>query len=1194
MPKGTLKKIVAVVTTITCAVWLFGPGVAHGATVEELLKQIADLEKQLKALQAQLAEAQKAAAPVAYEGVPAGFTFEKNLRFGDRNDDVKYLQIILKAEGTDVYPEGLVTGYFGPLTKAAVIRFQEKYADEVLAEWGLTKGTGFVGKTTRAKLNALLAAAVAPVEEVVEVAPTAPTAALAPDTPAAATIPIKATKVPVLKVTLTAGTEDVSVYGMTFKRAGLGEAADWPTVYLYEDDARLTTVGRSISTDTQTVEFPALKITIPAGESKSFVLRANTRTSGGAGNQSYFQLIDIDASAAFEGLPISGHTMTIGTVGVSTATVVAGISPPNPAVGSEQAEIANIKITAGSHDVEVKQIILTFSGTMARTDVTNLKLYYLDELLAETAGVDRYDNAIFTLATPFTIPKSLSRTFTVKADLGGKVDETLTTKIEAGNDVLVVDAVYGYGAQISISAPLTVGSITLLGGTVTLADKGPLQGYVAKNTQDLVLTKVGMTANRDVEVRKLKIHLCGSSGITFGSDTISDLRIKDVDTGVTLATYALSGTLSTDCANPTVATLTEIFNLTKDVTRNIGITVDVGTASALDDIWVRADLAMAAYGATQVYIRDIETGDYLKAADIVPSSITGDKQTIVAAGLTPRLASLPTSQTVIRGAEDVEALGIVLDAARGSDITVRKLYARIYVNSASNFAVGSEVTTPNAVVTVVKLYDGTTLLGQKTLENKSVTGHDYGLARFDNLNISVGKGTTKKLVVKINTASDLDATRYASVEVQGSEIVAYDAEGSQLSISANVNALSAGTTPSRYVKIETQGTLTVSRAYASPLPAIVSVDGAGAITKDVPLLMVDFKAEKEAMEIYEMKVTIGSGTNYAGDTAYAAVKIYDGTTLIASDDIDYAGSVTTTFQNLAITVPKDSKKTLTFKADISGIDQAVTTGKKLQLKIISGVVKATGVSSKAQVTASGTATGYDHVVRYAKPTITLASLPTTTLQAGTNTLFKFTITPDKGDIGWAKLQFKVSGTVGSKTIGDDDATKDSTTAITAYDSAGTESVMISSLELWNVNTNTKVEAATTTVENLTGYAVIRFVPATTAGGSPVEQVVSPTAPITYELRGTVASVATGDAVSTKIDSVASSFATFDLDDNDDTSVTAADIVGATGFEGGTPDGIAGSILWTDRSASSHGLTTSDWTNDYKVPGIPTFLQTLSR
>ena len=72
------------------------------------------------------------------------------------NSEVRCLQEFLKSQGPEIYPEGLVTGNFLSLTKAAVIRFQEKYASEILAPWGITQGTGFVGETTRAKINQLL------------------------------------------------------------------------------------------------------------------------------------------------------------------------------------------------------------------------------------------------------------------------------------------------------------------------------------------------------------------------------------------------------------------------------------------------------------------------------------------------------------------------------------------------------------------------------------------------------------------------------------------------------------------------------------------------------------------------------------------------------------------------------------------------------------------------------------------------------------------------------------------------------------------------------------------------------------------------------------------------------------------------------------------------------------------------------
>ena len=80
------------------------------------------------------------------------FQFKSNLRFGSRGSEVKELQKCL-AKDPEIYPEGEVTGYFGNLTKKAVIKFQEKYRAEILEPFDLEKGTGEVKKLTRNKLN---------------------------------------------------------------------------------------------------------------------------------------------------------------------------------------------------------------------------------------------------------------------------------------------------------------------------------------------------------------------------------------------------------------------------------------------------------------------------------------------------------------------------------------------------------------------------------------------------------------------------------------------------------------------------------------------------------------------------------------------------------------------------------------------------------------------------------------------------------------------------------------------------------------------------------------------------------------------------------------------------------------------------------------------------------------------------------
>lgn len=86
--------------------------------------------------------------------IPRNITgeFQSRLEQGDQGAEVQNLQECL-ARDPEVYPEGQITGGFGPLTKAAVIRFQEKYAAEILTPGGYTEGTGTVGPSTRAKLN---------------------------------------------------------------------------------------------------------------------------------------------------------------------------------------------------------------------------------------------------------------------------------------------------------------------------------------------------------------------------------------------------------------------------------------------------------------------------------------------------------------------------------------------------------------------------------------------------------------------------------------------------------------------------------------------------------------------------------------------------------------------------------------------------------------------------------------------------------------------------------------------------------------------------------------------------------------------------------------------------------------------------------------------------------------------------------
>lgn len=104
--------------------------------IAQLLEQITNLQAEISSLRGQVKKAETQIE-----------TLTKHLQQGIKDDEVESLQEFL-AQYSDIYPEGLVTGYFGPLTRGAVLKFQEKHGIETV---------GVVGPKTRAKINQLMA-----------------------------------------------------------------------------------------------------------------------------------------------------------------------------------------------------------------------------------------------------------------------------------------------------------------------------------------------------------------------------------------------------------------------------------------------------------------------------------------------------------------------------------------------------------------------------------------------------------------------------------------------------------------------------------------------------------------------------------------------------------------------------------------------------------------------------------------------------------------------------------------------------------------------------------------------------------------------------------------------------------------------------------------------------------------------------
>jgi len=105
---------------------------------QELLNQINVLKRKIALLQQQLSYL------LTKKQSPYCSTFSRDLSYGMISEEVKCLQIFLKNLGPEIYPEGLVTGYFGPLTLKAVQRYQKQKG--IIA-------TGYFGPLTRLMAN---------------------------------------------------------------------------------------------------------------------------------------------------------------------------------------------------------------------------------------------------------------------------------------------------------------------------------------------------------------------------------------------------------------------------------------------------------------------------------------------------------------------------------------------------------------------------------------------------------------------------------------------------------------------------------------------------------------------------------------------------------------------------------------------------------------------------------------------------------------------------------------------------------------------------------------------------------------------------------------------------------------------------------------------------------------------------------
>lgn len=1056
---------------------------------------------------------------------------------------------------------------------------------------------------------------------------------LASDTPAGVTLPKNAAGAQLAKFNLTAGSGAVSVTGLRFHRVGVGATTDFSNIYVYDANGTRLTTGRTVNSTTNTVEFNSLRLSVAAGQTVSLVLVGDLL--GGSimtGGQHSFELVDaasvvVTGSSTVSGsFPVRGNVFTVGTASAGTVTVEKGNTLSNPNIGALEADVASFKLTANSHDIEVRRITLLEAGSVSNSDLSNFKLYQGTTVVATTASLSG-DKVVLNFVPPYVITNGTSRIFTLKGQIAGRSARTIRSYVEYATDVYAIDRMYNTGAAATITAydgsdgtasdcsGTKESCVTTQGGQLTVTFNGPTSANVARGGQDVVLYRFSLASpESSLEVRNLRFHLASTNnGKLRGSsstDYFTDIKVKNMATGATvMGPTSLPSTL-TDAI-----TLADSFTIPQGQILDLAITADLSNSQDADGNFYSNAMgnSTSTYQVTLGHsgaifnssdIRITDTGEYLATSKIVPNtSIAGNSMTVKSSSLTLALASTPSSGTVVKNATMVPAAGFLLSAGSQADSIVTAItLTAVGATDGATFAAG----TADDVVTGCALFDGDTQIGQSRSPDTS------GVMSITNLNLRIAHGTSKTLVAKCTTDSSITWTSTGDRFAVGiSAVTAQDADANTVSVSVpgSVSAqYAAGTGARVYQTVIGGGTLTIATSNLRTSTILVS-------GTDTWQNMAEYRATAQNEDLRIEKIAVSSTNDAAAYTQIAiavdgAVKGWD---VLPSGSGKYK---TIDFSSSPITVTRNTSANFQLWAKLaqsqasSTVGQATSgvarTGALAGLGIASGItsgddawnsdyndklnIRAVGIGSGNLVYATSSVmgqavSGNNFVVRKTKPTITRQTLSTTTLASGQQMdLYKFQVSADAGGaLALKKVTFALTTTTSTGSLSLSNfrirrgSTELPTTSVDIVDGNGTN-----------------IEAGAISTSTTSKRVIVHF----DNGSAGSEESVSGSGNV-YTLVATVGgTLVAGDQVTTSLDRtndtalVAAGYLTASASGS-----TPAPNLTAAAAPGGTVT--AADFIWSDISEIPHSDAVGasggsyDWTNGYQVEDM-TQSQSLSK
>lgn len=989
----TFRKILAaflVVATLTAG------SPAFAVTIEELLAQIT-------ALQAQISSLQGGSSGSGYAGI-----LTKALKQGMSDAEVTILQTGLAMDST-VYPQALVTGYFGPLTYAAVVKFQEKYASEILSSWGLTRGTGYVGATTRAKFNALYGSSTPASTPTPGVSP-APagsvSVAISPVTPGATTLVADSTSgdgaqiladVATFRFTAPASGA-VKVTSMRVHRAGISSDADVSNMYLYVDGVR---VGESPSISAGYFTFinSSGLFTVSAGSYKDVVVRMDVANGTTSGKTFQFGLMAVsdfasDASAVAGTFPMHGNVMSTAQVSdLGKMTIQTAVPSANTTVdaGALGYEVFRFSAVASDQPQKVTYMRFVMVGTADYDALQNLKLYIDGVQVGSTASMMSTDKSVaFDLSgAPLVFTSGTTKTVSLRADILKGSGRNFYFQVGQSADFVSMDTTYNIYIKTNQANVWSLfkaaGTTTINEGSVTTTrSSSSPTGPLSLNATNMEIARFEVKAvGEDIRVSSLVAKVDDSANLI-----VSNLKvlIEGSQLGTTIAAPA-DNTNQTFSGNYTFpAGVAKIVTIVADLTGTL-TTSSVITASLVD--------ANTSNGVK------MSSGASL---DVPSSSQAGNAISISAGNLAATLNPSVANITTVISAQNVVLASWMItapaeQAVRVNSVTVDDAGAEGLGNAFANLG----------------LWSGSTQYGQ-TISSPSTTTDGDNVFNFST-GLQISAGQSVQLDLKGNVLSNASTTTWAAGGDDAARIVGIDATGLTTN---SATTYGSGNVIGQLVDVVSGATLTIANEASPTMP-----DSAYIVAGDLGQTLAAWKftaSNSEDVSVTRVKVFESgavSGEDNPGNLKN--IKLYVDGVQIGSTIPAFTVSAATSssgawtmdyalFDNSAglFTVPKNTSKTVVIKADATDSSNATFEAdgshQRLSLEVTDGTATAaTNVSGKGSTSsqyvtlesgssATNELNGNYMTLAKTKPTFAYVAPSSSTLTPGTMEVFRFKIT----------------------------------------------------------------------------------------------------------------------------------------------------------------------------------------------------------